>query len=70
MEALQAEMETNMVTRTHLFKEVELETTLQRILRQEAEVWRLRSRILWLQGGIKTQNFFRTNAKTDSDGTP
>ena len=63
MEALQAEMETNMVTQTHFFKEVELETALHKILRQEAEAWRLRSRILWLQGGDQNTKFFQNQCR-------
>ena len=63
MEALQAEMETNMVTKNHFIKEIELEMTLQKILRQEAEAWRLRSRILWLQGGDQNTKFFQNQCR-------
>ena len=35
MEALQAEMEESEITKEHLVKEIELETSLQKILRQE-----------------------------------
>ena len=43
LELLQDEMEVNMITKEHLFKETELESKLQKILRVEEEAWRLRS---------------------------
>ena len=59
MEILQAEMEVSTITKEHLVKEIELETKLQKILRQEEEGWRLRSRILWLKGGDQNMKFFQ-----------
>ena len=41
MEILQVEMEVSTITKEHLVKEIELETKLQKILRQEEEGWRL-----------------------------
>ena len=41
MEIIQAEMEVSTITKEHLIKEIELETNLQKILRQEEEGWRL-----------------------------
>ena len=41
MERLQAEMEDGMVTKAHLIKEIELETKLQKMLRQIEEECRL-----------------------------
>ena len=41
MEALQAKMEENEITKEHLVKEIELQTSLQKILRNEEEGWRL-----------------------------
>ena len=43
MEQLQEEMEVSVITKEHLLKEIDLETQLQKILRQEGEGWRLRS---------------------------
>ena len=40
------EMEEREITKEHLVKEIELETSLQKILRQEEEGWRLWSHIL------------------------
>ena len=51
METLQQNMEKMEITRELLIKEIELETSLQVILRQEEESWRLRSRVLWIKGG-------------------
>ena len=59
MESLQVEMEACEITKEHLIKEIELESTLQKILRQEEEGWRLRSRILWLKGGDQNTKFFQ-----------
>ena len=47
----------------HLVKEIELETSLQKILRQEEEGWRLRSRILWLKGGDRNTKFFQNQCR-------
>ena len=63
MEALQAEMEENEITKEHLVKEIELETSLQKILRQEEEGWRLRSCILWLKGGDQNTKLFQNQCR-------
>ena len=63
MEALQAEMEENEITKEHLVKEIELKTSLQKILRQEEEGWRLWSRILWLKGGDQNTKFFQNQCR-------
>ena len=63
MESLQVEMEACEITKEHLNKEIELESTLQKILRQEEEGWRLRSRILWLKGGDQNTKFFQNQCK-------
>ena len=63
MEALQAEMEEREITKEHLVKEIELETSMQKILRQEEEGWRLRSRILWLKGGDQNTKFFQNQCR-------
>ena len=63
MEALQMEMEVSEITKEHLVKEIELETSLQKILRQEEEGWRLRSRILWLKGGDHNTKFFQNQCR-------
>ena len=59
MEDLQAKMEEIEITKEHLVEEIELETSLQKILRQEEEGWRLRSRILWLKGGDQNTKLFQ-----------
>ena len=59
MEALQAEMEESEITKEHLVKEIELETSMQKILRQEEEGWRLRSCILWIKGGDQNTKFLQ-----------
>ena len=59
MEALQEDMEKDEITREHLLREIELEKSLQTILRQEEEGWRLRSRVLWLKGGDQNTKFFQ-----------
>ena len=63
MESLQVEMEACEITKEHLNKEIELESTLQKILRQEEEGWRLRSHILWLKGGDQNTKFFQNQCK-------
>ena len=63
MEQLQREMEVNMITKEHLLKEIDLETQLQKILRQEEEGWRLCSRIFWLKGGNLNTKFFQNQCK-------
>ena len=63
MELLQAEMEVSMVTKEHLFKEIELESKLQKILRAEEEEWRLRSHIFWLKGGDQNTKFFQNQCR-------
>ena len=63
METLQAEMEVSTITKEHLIKEIELETNLQKILRQEEEGWRLRSRILWLKGGDQNTKLFQNQCR-------
>ena len=69
MEALQVDMEEREITREHLLREIELEKSLQSIIRQEEEGWRLRSRVLWLKGGDQNTIFFQINAKRDRGGT-
>ena len=56
-------MEVNTITKEHLLKEIDLETQLQKILRQEEEGWRLRSRIFWLKGGDLNTKFFQNQCK-------
>ena len=63
METLQVEMETIHITKEHLMKETELETNLQKILRQEEERWRLHSRILWLKGGDQNTKYFQNQCR-------
>ena len=63
MELLQAEMDVSTITKEHLVKEIELETKLQKILRQEEEGWRLHSRILWLKGGDQNMKFFQNQRR-------
>ena len=63
MEQLHREMEVNMITKEHLLKEIDLETRLQKTLRQEEEGWRLRSRIFWLKGGNLNTKFFQNQCK-------
>ena len=63
MEALQAEMEENEITKAHLVKEIELETSLQKILRQEEEGWRIWSRILWLKGEDQNTKLFQNQCR-------
>ena len=63
MELLQAEMEVSTVTKEHLFKEIELESKLQKILRTEEEEWRLRSCIFWLKGGDQNTKFFQNQCR-------
>ena len=63
MEALQVEMEVSEITKEHLVKEIELETSLQKILRQEEEGWRLQSHILWLKGGDQNTKFFQNQCR-------
>jgi len=63
MEILQAEMEVSTITKEHLIKEIELETNLQKILRQEEEGWKLRSRMLWLKGGDQNTKFFQNQCR-------
>ena len=62
MEILQAEMEVSTITKDHLIKEIELETNMQKILRQE-EGWRLWSHILWLKGGDQNMKFFQNQCR-------
>ena len=63
LELLQAEMEVSMITKEHLFKEIELESKLQKILRVEEKGWRLRSRIFWLKGGDQNMKFFQNQCR-------
>ena len=63
MESLQNEMETCEITKEHFVKEIEMESTLQKILRQEEEGWRLRSRLLWLKGGDQNTKYFQNQCK-------
>ena len=64
METLQENMEKMEITRELLIREIELEKSLQVILRQDEESWRLRSRVIWLKGGIKIQNSSKINAES------
>ena len=50
MESIQVDMEESEITREYLLREIELEKSMQSIIRQEEEGWRLRSRDLWLKG--------------------
>ena len=68
MEALQVEMEVNEITKKNLVKEIELETSLQKILRQEEEGWRLQSRILWLKGGDQNTKLFQNQCRDRKRG--
>ena len=63
MEHLQAEMEDSIITKDHLFKEIELEAKLQKILRDEGESWRLRSCVFWLKGGDQNTKFFQNQCR-------
>ena len=63
MEILRAEMETSSITKEHLMKEIEMETNLQKILRQEEEGWRLHSRILWLKWGDQNTKYFQNQCR-------
>ena len=63
MEALQENMEKDEITREHLLREIELEKSLQSILRQEEEGWRLRSRVLWLKGGDQNTKLFQNQCR-------
>ena len=63
MEHLQAEMEVSTITKDHLFKEIELEAKLQKILRDEEESWRFRSRVFWLKGGDQNTKFFQNQCR-------
>ena len=63
MEALQVEMEVSEITKEHLVKEIELETSLQKILQQEEEGWRPQSCILWLKGGDQNTKFFQNQCR-------
>ena len=56
-------METSSITKENLIKEIELESNLHKILRQEEEGWRLRSRILWLKGGDQNTKFFQNQCR-------
>ena len=63
MEALQVDMEESEITRGHLLREIELEKSLQTILRHEEEGWRLRSRVLWLKGGDQNTKIFQNQCR-------
>ena len=63
METLQENMEKTEVTRELLLREIELEKSLQSILRQEEESWRLRSRVLWLKGGDQNTKLFQNKCR-------
>ena len=68
MESLQDNMEKTEITREHLLREIELEKSLQTILRKEEEGWSLCSRVLWLRGAIKTANYFKISVDRDKEG--
>ena len=63
MEAHQAKMEDIEITRDHILKEIELEKSLQSILRQEEQDWRLRSQVLWLKEGDQNTKFFQNQCR-------
>ena len=62
-ETHQEKMERMEVTRELLIWEIELEKSLQVILRKEEESWRLRSRFLWLKGGDQNTKFFQNQCR-------
>ena len=63
MEALQVDMEESEITREHLLREIELGKSLQSIIRQEEEGWRLRLRVLWPKGGDQNTIFFQNQCR-------
>ena len=58
LETHQADMEDKIVTISDIQKETNLHLNLHLACRQEAEWWRLKSRIKWLKDGDTNSSFF------------
>ena len=63
MEENKMELEEGTITHPLLLKEQQNFTEYQKILHEEEETWRLKSRSLWLNSGDKNTKFFQRQTK-------